>query len=463
MDNGNDFRDLPIPEKKKQLFGTNGIRGIAGKDLTPELVFSIGKSLGTLRKGEVAVGRDTRTSGDMFCHALKAGLLATGCEVVDCGILPTPALQYLVRNKYSAGAMITASHNPPEYNGVKIIEPDGTEMGDAETIRLEELIFNPHEMVVSWDNVGKENQSPDLIDRYIEGIIHHFPGKPGKGMTVVVDPGSGPACITTPRILIELGCRVLTINGIMDGTFPGRLPEPSAEGLKNLSDLVVSSGATFGVAHDGDADRAVFVDEKGQFIEENLEFAIILKSICMQKKGIIVTPVSSGQIIEETAREEGSEVRYTQVGSISVARTMRSLIESGQPVIMGGEGNGGLIFPDHQFCRDGGMTAATMVSLLANSRKKLSELADQLPRRSIIKDKIATKRGKEILASLPRQYPDSRIDLTDGVKIFHKNAWVLVRASGTEPVIRIIIDSKNPSDGAEIYQNLKSWLDHMIT
>jgi phosphomannomutase/phosphoglucomutase len=439
---------------QKRLFGTNGVRGIAGKDLTPELVFTIGTALGHLRPGRIAVGRDTRTSGETLGKALKAGLLATGCKVYDCGILPTPALQYLVSDGYDGGAMITASHNPPEYNGVKIIEPDGTEMGDEETLQLEELIFGPVLPVTPWDRVGQEIQVPDSTERYIEGILRHFPGSPGKGMTVVADPGSGPACITTPKILEGLGCRVLTVNGIMDGTFPGRLPEPSAEGLKNLADLVRASGASFGVAHDGDADRAVFVDENGEFIEENAEFAMVAQTICRQKKGLVVTPVSSGQVIEETVRNEGSTIRYTPVGSIYVARTMRTLIANGEPVIFGGEGNGGLIFPDHQFCRDGGMTAAMMVSLLATSKKTLSELARGLPRRHIIKDKIAATKGTEILASLPQQFPGCRIDLTDGVKIFSSNAWALVRASGTEPIIRIIIDAQSPEAGRALYQDL---------
>ena len=453
---------MTAQKKQKRLFGTNGVRGVVGKDLTPELVFTIGKALGHLRKGRIAVGRDTRTSGETLCKALKAGLIATGCDVYDCGILPTPALQFLVRDVYDGGAMITASHNPPEYNGIKIIESDGTEMGDEETIQLEELIFGSGIPVTTWDETGKEIQVPYLLGRYIEGILHHFPGSPGKGMTVVADPGSGPACITTPKILEGLGCRVLTVNGVMDGTFPGRLPEPSAEGLKNLADLVVSSGASFGVAHDGDADRAVFIDENGQFIEENAEFAIMVQNICRQKKGIVVTPVSSGQVVEEAARREGSTVRYTPVGSIYVARTMRELIEKGEPVIFGGEGNGGLIFPDHQFCRDGGMTAAMMVSLLASTQKKLSELALQLPKRHIIKDKIMAKQGAEIIALLPDQFPGSTIDRTDGMKIFTKNGWALVRASGTEPIIRIIIDAKNPSEGNELYNDLKSRLKTII-
>jgi phosphomannomutase / phosphoglucomutase len=446
---------------QKRLFGTNGVRGIAGKDLTPELVLSIGKALGHLRKGRIAIGRDTRTSGESLSKALKAGLLATGCDVYDCGILPTPALQFIVRDRYDGGAMITASHNPPEYNGVKIIEPDGTEMGDEETLKLEELIFSPARAITSWDRVGQEMQVPHLIERYIEGIVHHFPNSPGEGMTVVVDPGSGPACITTPKILTGLGCRVLTVNGIMDGMFPGRMPEPSIEGLKNLADLVISSRASFGVAHDGDADRTVFIDENGRFIEENMEFAIVVQNICRQKKGVIVTPVSSGQVVEEVVRREGSSIQYTPVGSIYVARTMRTLIAKGEPVIFGGEGNGGLIFPDHQFCRDGGMTAAMMVSILASSKKKLSELVQELPERHIIKDKIVAKKSAEILASLPSQFPDSRIDRTDGVKIFTKDAWALVRASGTEPIIRIIIDAESPTAGKALFRDLKSWLNSM--
>lgn len=445
---------MPVKKMQKRLFGTNGVRGVVGKDLTPELVMVIGQSLGSMRRGRIAVGRDTRTSGEMFIRALKAGLLSVGCDVVDCGILPTPALQYIVKGGFSAGAMITASHNPPEYNGVKIIEPDGTEMGDEETVKLEEKIFTRAFSVEPWDRTGKETQDPELLTKYITAITGSFSGKLGTGMTVVVDPGSGPACITTPQILTDLGCRVITINGIMDGTFPGRLPEPSPEGLKNCAALVTGSGAAFGVAHDGDADRAVFIDEKGRFVEENLQFALIARHICHQKTGIVVTPVSTGQVAEEVVNGAHSSIEYTPVGSIYVARTMRSLIDQGKPVIFGGEGNGGLIFPEHQFCRDGGMTAAVMVSLLASSRKKLSDLVDELPSRTIIKDKIATQKGKEIIAGLKTAYVSEKIDETDGVKIFRNGSWALIRASGTEPIIRIIIDSVSQECGQVFHREI---------
>jgi phosphomannomutase/phosphoglucomutase len=443
---------------QKRLFGTNGVRGIVGKDLTPEMVLTIGEALGTMRKGYIAVGRDTRTSGETLVKAVKSGLLATGCNVADCGILPTPALQYLIKEQFDGGAMITASHNPPEYNGVKIIEADGTEMGDEETLKLEQLIFEPSFSPQSWEHIGHEIAAPYLTRKYIQAIVHQFPDKVGSEISVVVDPGSGPACLTTPQILTEMGCRVLTLNGVMDGTFPGRLPEPSSEGLKELAELVVSSGAAFGVAHDGDADRAVFIDEKGQFVEENREFALIAQHICHQKKGTLVTPVSTSSVVEMVVKNEGCTITYTPVGSIYVARTMRSLIEKGNEVVFGGEGNGGLIFPEHQFCRDGGMTAAMMVFILALTGQPLSTMINALPKRSMIKDKISTSHGTQVLESLKTVYSQESLDLTDGVKILRKDSWALVRASGTEPIIRIIIDADSHNHGKVFYNEL---MDHI--
>jgi len=443
---------MAIIKVQKQLFGTNGVRGIAGKDMTPELALNIGKALGTMRPGKIAVGRDTRTTGPVLINALKAGLLATGCDVIDCGILPTPALQYIVKEHYDCGAMITASHNPPEYNGVKIIEPDGTEMGDEEIILLEDLLSDKTVPFKSWDLVGTEVSAPHLVDEYIHAIASRFPEKPGKGMTVVVDPGSGPACHTTPAILQALGCRVITINGVMDGTFPGRLPEPSPEGLKGLAALVLANNAAFGVAHDGDADRAVFVDNNGVFVEENQEFALFAQYICQNATGTIVTPVSTSLLIEMIAETAGCTVTYTPVGSIYVARKMRELIETGNTVIFGGEGNGGLIFPDHQFCRDGGMTAATLVLLLATSDKSFSSLLSALPQRRMIKEKIKTPYGLQLIEQLNKKYAQESVDHTDGLKLKRNRTWALIRASGTEPLVRVMVDAEDSKTGLALFE-----------
>jgi phosphomannomutase / phosphoglucomutase len=182
----------------KRLFGTNGVRGIVGEEMHPELALGIGAALGSMRRGRIAVGRDTRTSGPALAAALEAGILSTGCDVVDLGVLPTPALQYIVRGRFVAGAMVTASHNPPEYNGVKVIDTDGTEMGDDQVVILEDRLFARRFESAPWDRVGKVARSPDLLGEYVAGVAGHFSPAACEGITVVVDPGSGAGSHTTP-------------------------------------------------------------------------------------------------------------------------------------------------------------------------------------------------------------------------------------------------------------------------
>ena len=443
-------------QAKKVLFGTNGVRGVIGKEMNPELVMKIGLSLGTMIKGRIALGRDTRTSGEALAAAMRAGILASGCDVIDLGILPTPALQYLVREHYDGGAMITASHNPPEYNGVKVIENDGTEMGDGRTIELESKIFSGDITIADWKSVGRLTDESHRIEEYITAIVSQFPKMICQGLTVVVDPGSGPAAVTTPEILRRMGCKVHTINGKFDGTFPGRMPEPTIEGLELLSETVRATGAAFGIAHDGDADRAVFVDENGAFINENVTFAILAEAVCRKTHGLIITPVSTSDVIKEVAARYGCMTVYTQVGSIYVARTMRKYIEDGQSVAFGGEGNGGLIFPEHQFCRDGGMTAAAMAELVSRSEINISSLADAVPSYTMIKEKVYSDDTEAILSKVRSICSGLPLDETDGIQIRWSDAWALVRPSGTEPFIRIYAESKDPGRAEEIAKFLSS-------
>jgi len=241
----------------------------------------------------------------------------------------------------------------------------------------------------------------------------------------------------------------------MDGTFPGRLPEPSPEGLAPLAELVRSTGASFGVAHDGDADRAVFLDEKGDFLEENREFALITSHVCRMMKGAVVMPVSTSMQVEVVARRNGADVVYTAVGSIYVARTMRSL-----PVVaLGGEGNGGIIYPDHQYCRDGAMTAAMMVTILAGAGKPLSALAGELPSFHMIKDKVPVSDPQLLLKQIEEHFREEQIDLTDGVRINRPGAWALVRASGTEPLVRILAESDDEGTAKDLYREIRQILN----
>jgi len=318
---------MVLVKLEKQFFGTNGVRGVTGKDMNPLFALEMTEAFGTfLGPGKtVGIGKDTRTSGEALGAAVSAALLMTGCNVIDFGILPTPALQYIILDrKLDGGVMITASHNPAEYNGFKYIDSDGTELGDEKTVEVEEIYLKKQMVHASWDKVGNLGRDFEAYHAYIDAIVAKFPAGIGKGMTVAIDPGNGASCKTAPEIFRNLGCKVVVINGEYDGTFPGRLPEPSEEGLKGLSELVRKSGAAFGIAHDGDADRSVFVDEKGKFIDGNIMLAILASYFAEQNSGgEIVTTLASSAIIETVGAQYGCTTVKTAVGSPYVARTMR--------------------------------------------------------------------------------------------------------------------------------------------
>lgn len=422
------------------LFGTNGVRGIANVELTTDMAMNLAKSFGTFRPGTIAVGRDTRESGEMFKAAVISGLLSTGCRVVDLGIAPIPAVQnYVKRCGMDGGIMVTASHNPPEYNGIKGIASDGTEYSHEDEAVVEKLYYSHEFAEAPWNETGELSHA-DPKPMYIGGIISKVDATAikNKKFKVVADPGCGAASLTTPFLLRKLGCKVVTLNAQVDGTFPGRNPEPTGNEINDLEAVVVASGADLGVAHDCDADRAVFVDEKGRFVNEDILLAIMTKHMLEKSPGsTIVTPVSSSSLIQDIADEYRSKVIWTQVGSIYVARTM---MEKG--AVFGGEGNGGLIFPEFQYCRDGGMSAATMLELLAHTGKKLSAVVDGMPAYHSVKDKIKCKDKEAVMRQIEAHVKEGKVDKTDGLKIYKPEGWVLIRMSGTEPIIRVFAESR---------------------
>ncbi len=420
-----------------RLFGTNGVRGIVNRDLTADLALRLAMSLGTLTKGTVAVGRDTRTSGSMLSHAAIAGLLATGCKVINVGIAPTPAVQYFVRDNADAGIVITASHNPREYNGLKLIAGDGTEFGSEGELAVEDAYFHGELKLADWRETG-ELSNADIIPAYIEGIMRNVNTSDiaKRGFIVAVDTGSGAGSIVTPFLLSRLNCNVTTLNAQIDGTFPSRNPEPTEDVLTDLGKIVVSNGADLGVAHDGDADRAVFVDENGNFVNEDVLLAIVVKHVLSKKRGPVVTPVSSSQRIVDVAEAAGSQVIWTPVGSIHVARVMMQV-----NAVIGGEGNGGIIFPEHQYCRDGAMTVAKVLEIMTERDRRLSELVNEIPKRYMDKTKV-TCRDRDAAMQHIQSSVHGNVDTTDGVKIWYDDGWLLIRPSGTEPIIRIFVEAE---------------------
>jgi len=437
-----------------RLFGTNGIRGVVGKDMTADLALRVGRAIGShFGAGSVALARDPRLSGPMLSKAVAAGLMSAGLEVIDLGMVPTPCAQYYVHRHggLKGGVVITASHNPREFNGIKALDARGMEMAREEEEAIETIYFEESYRAADWSGVGDLRSDGGAIDLYLRGILSHIDVeaiRKGK-LTVVADPASGAGCVTTPYLLRMLGCRVLTLNGQPDGAFPGRLPEPTVEHLGDLMRVVPDSKADLGVAHDGDADRAIFVDETGAFLYGDRSFALLAKSELAGRGGLVVTPVSTSSVLDDVVREAGGHVVRTRVGSPIVARTM---LEQG--ATFGGEENGGIIFPQHQFCRDGGMTLAKMLEVLAREGKPLSQLVAALPQYSLSKAavEVPIDQREATLEALVSLVEGRKVETIDGVKIHEADGWVLVRPSGTEPLFRVYAEARTPDRAKALAQ-----------
>ncbi len=434
----------------KRLFGTFGVRRLANTELTPEFASKIAASYGTLVKGKVAVGGDTRTSTEMIKHAVISGLLSSGCDVIDLGILPTPALQFAVRNYYDGGIMITASHNPPKYNGIKLMDSYGIGTPDDMEIKIEDMFFDSAPDRVPWNEIGNAEKNEGILDEYIQNVIDRVDADAIKQskLKVIVDCGSGAACFTTPYLLRKLGCEVLTMNCQPDGFFPGRDPEPTEPNLKELMEVVKATGADIGIAHDGDADRTICIDEKGNFVFGDKSFALVEKYMLKENNGgLIVTTVATSSAIYDIADECGGEVTATKVGDLIVARELKD--KNG---LFGGEENGGLIFPDFVYGRDAALSTAKIIEIIAKTGKPLSKLIGELPVYYSEKMKIECpdELKQEVMQKIADETREFEVDTTDGVKIFKEEGWVIIRPSGTEPIFRCFAEAKTKENAAKM-------------
>ena len=438
---------------KKRLFGTFGVRRTANDVLTPEFASRLAACYGTLVKGTVAVGGDTRTSTLMLKQAVTAGLLSSGCDVVDLGILPTPGVQYAVRKYYDGGVMITASHNPPQYNGLKFLDEDGIGIPDEMDIEIERLYFDAEPDRVEFHEIGELYQNDKVIDEYVDEAVSKVDVEAIRkaNLKVVVDCGSGAGCFTAPYLIRKLGCDVTTLNSQPDGFFPGRNPEPIEENLQELIHVVKELNADIGLAHDGDADRTICIDENGSFVLGDKTFTLVEKQMLKENNGgTIVTTVATSQAIYDVAEEYNGEVIATAVGDLLVARKLKD--ENG---LFGGEENGGLIFPDFVYGRDAVMTVAKILEIVAKEKKPLSELVAELPVYYASKTKIECPDDEKefVMASIAEEIKTTtefKLDLTDGVKILKEDGWVIIRPSGTEPIFRCFSESDSQTKADEM-------------
>ncbi|MFW6120833.1 MAG: phosphoglucosamine mutase [Petrotogales bacterium] len=455
-----------------KLFGTNGIRGVVNEDMNCNLALEIGKAWGTylkkaISRPKIAIATDARSSKDMLNAAVTSGLLSTGCDVVDVGLVPTPAIQYAVKKKdFDSGVIITASHNPPQFNGIKGVDSDGTEFYKDVEEAIEKIYFEKTFSLADWKHVGKHSTWDGCTDLYINGILSNVDVDLIKKQQfhVVLDCGNGAGSIATPVILKKLGCRVTKLFCEPDGTFPGRNSEPTPENLKKLMQTVEELDASFGMAQDGDADRAIFIDENGTYIWGDKTLSLVGKYITEENKGgISVTPVTTSTCFEDTIRESGGEVIYTRVGSPTVARVMKE-----KNAVFGGEENGGLIFPALHYCRDSAMSLVKIIEILAKERRPLSKLIAEIPNYEVYKTKLACPNYKKekVTRELAAKFKDNeevmKIDETDGIKLYIKSGWVLIRSSGTEPIFRVYAESKDKHQAEQMASRYKKIVKDII-
>ena len=451
---------------ERKLFGTNGIRGLVNVELTPEMAIKVGASIGTFfgKNKNLLLGYDARTSGPMFARAVIAGLTATGCNVYFAGMASTPAIQFAVKNhKMDGGVIISASHNPPEYNGIKVIWSDGIETSHEQETEIENIYFDNKIVFADWDKLGEKHELEGINDEYVQAIKKHVDTAKiaSKHFHVVVDAANSVGGIAAPTLLREIGCKVTSINANIDGTFPGRMPEPRPESLGDLASTVKAIGADMGVAFDGDADRSIFVDGNGVIYWGDKTFAVVIKQYLLQNRGAkIVTPVSSSTLIKDTVEAYKGKLVWTKVGSVTVSQTMKA-----ENANLGGEENGGIFYRPHQAVRDGAMTTALLLNIMAQTGQSLAQLVAEQPQYFIEKGKIKCPDNKKesLQQKIFEQVKDENVSTIDGVKIwFSDSSAILIRPSGTEPVFRLYAEAKNQEKALKLVEDYSSRLKKLL-
>jgi phosphomannomutase/phosphoglucomutase len=427
-----------------RLFGTNGVRFIPGVTGDMNFTLKLAESIGTyFGDGEILVGRDGRITGQMMACAATAGLMSSGRNIAETDMVPTPALQYATKALgYRGSIMITASHNPSEYNGIKVMGPDGVEISRLDEQKIEKIFHDNSSTRADWKTVGTARPETNVIRTYLKGIISRVNSRliQDRKLKVAIDTGNGAQALAIPQLLEQLGCKVMTVNGVIDGNFPGRGPEPTPENLRDLMVAVKASGADLGVAYDGDGDRSIFCDEGGNLYWGDQTGSLIADYLLERNpNGTVVTPVSSSQVIEAVAKRRGGKVIRTRVGSVDVSRTIID-----RKALMGFEENGGGFFPAHIPTRDGGMTTALILEIIATRAAPLSRLiSNAFPKYFLTKTKVPVDpaRVRDLMRKIEHE-GDGRVEKVDGVKLWvDDKTWVLIRPSGTEPIVRVFVES----------------------
>ena len=447
-----------------KLFGSSGVRGLANVDLTPILACKVACAVATHAKAKKAVvARDTRVSGSMLEDALVSGLMSTGTDVLLADMIPTPVLAYAAKALGAdVGFMLTASHNPPQYNGIKVFNGDSLSYTDADQDAVERIVADGNFALADWRSLGKTT-SIDASQVYLSMAKKAVSLK--KRWNVVVDPGCGAAFNVAPQLLKVLGCKVTALNAQPDGYFPARKSEPTAESLLDLAQTVKTLHADIGVAFDGDADRVAFVDENGVFVNFDRSLAAY-GALALKRNGggTVVTNVEASMCVETMAEKYGGKVIRTRVGDIYVSEAIKR-----DGAVFGGEPCGAWVHPQLHLCPDGPLSAALFLAALEVEGKSVSEFIGEVPEYITMRENIVCKNEfkyklvEQLGSVLKTEFPSyTDFSTVDGARLALKNGWLLVRASGTEPLIRLTVEGESQAAAKDITQKATALIHKQI-
>ncbi len=432
------------PSVPSGMFGTSGIRGEFGTEVTCDLALSVGRAVASAGYERVVVGRDARESGEPLQQAVVAGLRECGANVVDVGLAATPTVaRSIARHDADAGVVITASHNPPQDNGIKLWNPSGqafdTDQREEITRRVREDDFD----VADWAGVGDSERDETAVAAHERALRDAV--SIDRELSVVVDAGNGPGGLTA-SVLHDLGCDVQTLNGQPDGRFPGRPSEPTAENCESLTRLVAETTADLGIAHDGDADRMMAVTEDGEFVAGDVLLALFAREAVGEGERI-AAPLDTSLAVDDALSPLGATVEHTKVGDVFVAEAATD-----PAVTFGGEPSGAWIWPDETLCPDGPLAACKLVELVARN-DSLGALVDSVDTYPIRRDSIETpEKGaamREVESAIRAEY--ETVNDLDGIRVDTDDGWFLVRPSGTQPLVRITAEARSDERADDLF------------
>lgn len=442
------------------MVSVSGIRGRVGEALTPEVIASYAAAFAAwaLEKSgarQIVVGRDSRVSGPMFHRVAIGALQSVGANVIDIGLTTTPTCQLAVEDHHAAGGiMLSASHNPIEWNALKFIGPSGLFLEASEGADMRAIVERGIPRA-TWDRLGSVETDSAAAERHLERILKipylDVQAIRKRGFHVALDCVRGAGSVIVPALLERLGCKVTAIHLEPDGKFP-HPPEPVAENLGDLERLVRESKADLGLAVDPDVDRLALVSEKGTALGEDYTLALASMIVLRHRKGPVVTNLSTSRVVEDAVTRGGSTLTLAPVGEVNVAVRMREM-----RAVVGGEGNGGVILPEVHLGRDAPVAIALVLQLLSEAGKPLSEVAAELPRYAIVKDKLDRPKASldSVYAALRTAFADARIDTQDGLRLAWNDRWLHVRPSGTEPIVRVIAEAPTVQEARDLVQRAR--------